>query len=293
VAAGEIGLGDADWLERSLVLRREHECTHLFTQRAFGAMRNHALDELLADFAGLLAAFGEYRPELARRFLGVEPGGGYRTGGRLQNYRGQPSLSDAAFAVLVRLVDAAVAGLERAAGGRRERLDAQALRELVGRCYRGTLADLAEPGPAERQPAAAVTRERVDSLDEAAVDRLMTRLAEFAGRAGVPMAVQLELRLVLDELLSNLHKYGGRDGRGPAVEVEARVESGTLTLAVGDDGPPFDPLTAPGPRLDTGLAERAIGGLGLHLVRQLMHEARYERAGGWNRLRLRRSWGRR
>ena len=291
VAASQIGLAEADWLERSLILRREHECTHLFTQRAFGAMRNHALDELLADFAGLVAAFDAYRPELARRFLGVETGGGYRTGGRLQNYRGQPPISEPAFAVLVRLVDAAIDGLERAAGDGRGELDAAALGELVGRLYRGTLADLA--APAAPSATAAVARERVDSLDEAAIDLLMTRLAEFARRAGVPMAVQLELRLVLDELLSNLHKYGRRDGRGPAVEVEARVEAGALALTIGDDGPPFDPLAAPQPRLDAALAQREIGGLGLHLVRQIMHQARYERDAGWNRLRLRRSWARR
>jgi hypothetical protein len=134
VAAAEVGLSADDWLARSLVLRREHECTHLFTQRAFGTMRNHALDELLADFAGLVAAFGEYRPELARRFLGVAAGGEYRPGGRLQNYRGTPPLSEAAFAVLVRLVDAAIDRLDeesrsagaglRSAPAKRERVAA-------------------------------------------------------------------------------------------------------------------------------------------------------------------------
>ena len=54
----------------SLAIRREHEATHYFTTRLFGRVRSHALDELLADFIGLLTAFGRYgrptRPQIPR-----------------------------------------------------------------------------------------------------------------------------------------------------------------------------------------------------------------------------------
>ncbi len=111
LAAADAGLPQADWLARSLVIRREHECTHYFTYRVFGVMRNHLLDELVADFVGLLRGTGGYRPALARACLGLDETGRYREGGRLACYRGQPPLSDAAFAVVARLATSATANL--------------------------------------------------------------------------------------------------------------------------------------------------------------------------------------
>jgi hypothetical protein len=112
-APSDTGMDESEWLARSLVIRREHELTHYFTYRVFGAMRNNVLDELVADFVGLVRAFGTYRADLARRFLGLEDFPAYRQGGRLQNYRGDPPLSDEAFAVLVRLAYRVTGNLER------------------------------------------------------------------------------------------------------------------------------------------------------------------------------------
>jgi hypothetical protein len=113
VAAQDIGLPEEEWLERSFVIRREHECTHYFTLRVFGLLQHNLLEELVADFVGLVRAFGVYRCDLALRFLGLESFPRYREGGRLGNYRGDPQLSADAFAVLIRLAEAAVGNLAR------------------------------------------------------------------------------------------------------------------------------------------------------------------------------------
>jgi hypothetical protein len=96
------------WNQASITIRLEHECTHYFTRRVLGSMRNNLLDELLADYAGIVAAAGRYRADWALRFLGLEHEDGCRADGRMWNYRGEPPLSDAAFTVLQRLVRAAV-----------------------------------------------------------------------------------------------------------------------------------------------------------------------------------------
>lgn len=114
-AADQVGLAPHEWLERSLVIRREHEFTHYFTYRCFGAMRNNVLDELIADFVGLVRSFGAYRPDLARRFLGLEAFPRYRPGARLEAYRGTPPLSDPAFAIVVRLAHQAITQLDAVA----------------------------------------------------------------------------------------------------------------------------------------------------------------------------------
>jgi hypothetical protein len=76
-------------------------------------MRNNLLDELIADYRGIVAATGHYRADWFLRFLGLESFPNYREGGRLQNYRGQPPLSDGAFKILQALVKTAVENLER------------------------------------------------------------------------------------------------------------------------------------------------------------------------------------
>ena len=58
------------------------------------------------------------------------------------------------------------------------------------------------------------------------------------------------------------------------------------TLVLRDDAPPFDPLSLAAPDLAAGLDERSMGGLGIHLVRELVDEVSYRRVDGRNELTL-------
>lgn len=113
VSAASMGLDEEEWRRLSLIIRREHECTHYFTRRVFSSMRNHLLDELIADYCGIHAALGTFRADWFLRFVGLENFPEYRAGARLENYRGEPPLSDEAFVVLQRLVHRAAGNLER------------------------------------------------------------------------------------------------------------------------------------------------------------------------------------
>lgn len=113
VPAADLGLGEEEWRELSLAIRRDHECTHYFTRRLFGSMRNNALDELIADWAGLTGATGRFRADWFLRFMGLENHPRFRPGARLEIYRGNPPLSDGAFRILQRLLVAAAGNLER------------------------------------------------------------------------------------------------------------------------------------------------------------------------------------
>jgi len=112
VPAADVGLTERAWRARSLALRREHECTHYLTYRAFGRMRNNVLDELIADFAALVQVDGRYDGSLALRFFGLEGYPRWREGGRLESYLGEPPLPPAATEVLRTLVFRAVRNLE-------------------------------------------------------------------------------------------------------------------------------------------------------------------------------------
>lgn len=83
VPATELGLPDeAEWGEKSLILRRGHECTHYFTKQNYGISNNLLHDEIMADFIGMQEAFGFYRAEWFLRFMGIIEG----SGGRLIYY---------------------------------------------------------------------------------------------------------------------------------------------------------------------------------------------------------------
>lgn len=113
VPASDLGLDDAAWSAKSLIIRRDHECAHYFTRRLFGSMRNNLLDELIADYAGIVACEGRYRADWFLRFVGLHKYPNFHPGGRLSIYRGDPPLSDGAFKVLQGLVVRAAAHLEK------------------------------------------------------------------------------------------------------------------------------------------------------------------------------------
>ncbi|MGI8745782.1 MAG: DUF7005 family protein [Bryobacteraceae bacterium] len=105
-------LGEQEWRDLSLTIRREHECTHYFTRRVFSSMRNNLLDEMIADYMGIVSAAGSYRAGWFLHFLGLERFPDYRPSGRLSNYRGDPPLSDGAFTILRTIVRMAAGNLE-------------------------------------------------------------------------------------------------------------------------------------------------------------------------------------
>jgi hypothetical protein len=99
-----IGLSKKTWESSSLMIRREHECTHLFTLKQYGCMANNMHDEIVADYAGITRVLGHYNKEWFLRFVGLENYPKYRKGGRLENYQGLNNLSKEAFEGLKTLV---------------------------------------------------------------------------------------------------------------------------------------------------------------------------------------------
>jgi hypothetical protein len=145
VDATEAGLTAEEWSTQSLVIRREHEAMHYFTARLFGRIRSHALDELLADFIGLLRASERYDSRLALTFLGLQAFPSVRPTGRFMNYT-TGALSDAAMPVVASLVVAGAAGLERlVAGWRIDPYDLPRLASVIATLASCTLEELASP----------------------------------------------------------------------------------------------------------------------------------------------------
>jgi anti-sigma regulatory factor (Ser/Thr protein kinase) len=94
--------------------------------------------------------------------------------------------------------------------------------------------------------------------------------------------------LALEEVFMNVVMHAAPAARTlPRVELSLSLADGGVTMTVEDDGPKFDPLSLPPPDLTSGVAERRIGGYGVHLVRQMMDIVSYQRVGARNQLRMR------
>ncbi len=112
VSASQLNLTDEQWQKLSQNIRLEHECTHYFTRRVFNYMGNNLLDELIADYQGIVSTLGYFRGDWFLHFMGLESYPDYRQGGRLENYQGNPPLSEGALKILHKLVKQATENLE-------------------------------------------------------------------------------------------------------------------------------------------------------------------------------------
>jgi serine/threonine-protein kinase RsbW len=92
--------------------------------------------------------------------------------------------------------------------------------------------------------------------------------------------------LAIEELVTNSIKYGYDDGGEHVIDITISLTSEALTMVVVDDGRAFNPLELPPPDTLTPIENRPIGGLGLHLLRQLSDDMQYERRDSTNRLTL-------
>jgi sigma-B regulation protein RsbU (phosphoserine phosphatase) len=120
----------------------------------------------------------------------------------------------------------------------------------------------------------------VNRLEEIA--RVSDAINVFAERHGLDSKTRRQLNVVFDELLNNTISYGYEDDDEHEIELTIAVSSGRLYVTISDDGRPFNPFEGGAP--DTGLSveDRPIGGLGVHLVRNVMDRVSYERRGANN-----------
>lgn len=102
-------------------------------------------------------------------------------------------------------------------------------------------------------------------------------VADFAAMHQYPGKLTYQINLALEELITNVISYGYDDADTHSIALSLEQQAGELRAEMQDDGRPFNPLTAPAPELDVPLEERTVGGLGIHLVKNLFDSLSYER----------------
>jgi serine/threonine-protein kinase RsbW len=121
-----------------------------------------------------------------------------------------------------------------------------------------------------------------NSLEE--FGRLVESVAQFLAENEVSPKVDFTANLVIEEAVLNVIHYAyptqGDGDIGFTMEIEGRK----LTITLCDWGRPYDPLARAEPDINAPLEERQVGGLGVHLIKKMCKEVKYEYEDGRNKL---------
>ena len=122
--------------------------------------------------------------------------------------------------------------------------------------------------------------------DPAELERVMDDVDARLAALAVSPKRKYAVRLALDELLSNVIRYAYDDGAVHRIGLKLGTDT-PFFLVIEDDGKPFDPLAdAPPPVLAGPVEDRPVGGLGLHILKQMGLRLAYRRENGRNLLRV-------
>lgn len=117
----------------------------------------------------------------------------------------------------------------------------------------------------------------------------MAQLEAIAQEWGLTPMLVFNLNLVLEEPVTNtiFYGYSKESKHDQEIEIYIHLENNLLTLRITDTAQVFDPLQKDVPEsLDKSIEEREIGGLGIHLVKNIMDELSYIRKDNQNILTL-------
>lgn len=119
--------------------------------------------------------------------------------------------------------------------------------------------------------------------DLAELDTLAEKLEAFGRLIGMDDRCLFETNLAMDELFTNIVSYGFADEQEHQVQFSLFYDNtGMISITLEDDGVPFNPLICKKPDLDLPVEESPVGGLGIHLCRNMMDEMEYHRSGNRN-----------
>ncbi|MBW1960758.1 MAG: ATP-binding protein [Deltaproteobacteria bacterium] len=118
------------------------------------------------------------------------------------------------------------------------------------------------------------------------MDILEEKLDEFCAKLGLTKRCYCEINLALEELFTNIISYGFIDDKEHRIKFSIIHEDDTVTILIEDDGVPFNPMDIDEPDLKCEMEKRKVGGLGIHLIKNMMDRIDYKRQKNKNLLTL-------
>ena len=116
----------------------------------------------------------------------------------------------------------------------------------------------------------------------AEIGRLASFVADFGASHGVHDDVLFDVKLAVEEAVANVISHGYHDESEHQIVVRLALTDHALTVEVEDDARAFNPLEVAAPDVARPVTDRPVGGLGIHLIRNVMDALAYRRAGDKN-----------
>ena len=119
------------------------------------------------------------------------------------------------------------------------------------------------------------------------VEKVTAFVEEALESVNAPVKVVTQIDVAIDEIFSNIANYAYGSATGKArVAFKPNKEKTEITLTFTDWGMAFNPLERETPDTTSSAEDKAIGGLGIFIVRKTMDDVIYERKDGKNILTL-------
>ncbi len=115
------------------------------------------------------------------------------------------------------------------------------------------------------------------------LEEVVTWLEEQLFNCQMPINQVMKAAVVAEEIFVNICHYAYVPGVGE-VDLYLWETETAVQLCFADSGAPFNPLEKPGPNTDLPTEQRKEGGLGIHLIKNLVSSLQYEYTNGQNRL---------
>jgi len=109
------------------------------------------------------------------------------------------------------------------------------------------------------------------------INTVIEAFEEYSEKTDIPMPVAMKVNLVFDELLNNIITYAFPEGGEHKIKVRAEKSPDRLLIVIEDDGLPFNPFAQSEADTSLSVDDRDIGGLGIHLVKNVMDDVTYDR----------------
>ena len=98
-----------------------------------------------------------------------------------------------------------------------------------------------------------------------------------------PMKSMMQISVAVEEIYINIASYAYGDSLGMAeIELEHNEAEGSVDITFKDSGIPYNPLEKEDPDVTLSAEERAIGGLGIYMVKKSMDDMKYKYEDGKN-----------
>lgn len=119
--------------------------------------------------------------------------------------------------------------------------------------------------------------------DLSEVKQLSDFVANIASELDIEDKERLKLNLALEEAIVNviLYAYTPSD-KGKDICMKVNADEKSIIFRLEDEGIAFDPTSSAMPDIALSAKDRPIGGLGIHLIREIMSQVKYERRGNKN-----------